>query len=151
MLACQQIKSEETTIRKMDATAGSSHRTVACLTTTLQFAKARPQLLVNHLQTRQPYLNVRTQELTVPLIKHPSKISQTQQEEASMKPNLLHDKTVVSTCSLAAVTSPGTSPGSGTTWSPTKRCMRRTQSTRGFPRPEGGGGDQKTTQYNPEI
>ena len=70
VLACQQIvdclmervlKSEETTIREMDATAGSSHRIVACLTTTFLFAKSRPQLLVNHVQTLQPYLNVRCQ------------------------------------------------------------------------------------------
>ena len=68
VLACQQIvdclmetvlKAEETTIREMDTTAGSSHRIVACLTTTFLFAKSRPQLLVNHVQTLQPYLNVR--------------------------------------------------------------------------------------------
>ena len=83
MLAGQQIvdrlmgrvlKSEETTIREMDATARPSQRTVACLTTILQFAKTRPQRLVNHLQTLQPNLNVRTQELTVPQNEQPSEI-----------------------------------------------------------------------------
>jgi cohesin loading factor subunit SCC2 len=122
VLACQQIvdclmetvlKAEETTIRSMDTTAGSSHRIVACLNTTFLFAKSRPQLLVNHVQTLQPYLNVRCQtkgdyqiisnvartlELTVPLIEHPSEIFLSQLEEASMKLILLHDKTVVSAC-----------------------------------------------------
>lgn len=121
VIACQQIvdclietvlKSEETTIRDTE-TAGSSHRIVACLTTTFLFAKSRPQLLINHVQTLQPYLNVRCQtqgdyqiishvartlELTVPLIEHPSEIFLSQLEEASMKLILLHDKTVVSAC-----------------------------------------------------
>ena len=90
------IKSEETTTREMDATAGSSHRTEARLTTTLQSVKMRPQMLVNHLQTLQPYLNVRTLELMVPLIEQPSEIFLTQLEEASRNPILLHDNTVVS-------------------------------------------------------
>jgi len=83
------------------------------LTTTFLFAKTRPQLLVNHVQTLQPYLNVkcqtqgdyqiisnvaRTLELTVPLIEHPSEIFLSQLEEASVKLILLHDKTVVSAC-----------------------------------------------------
>merc|ERR1719471_2713272 len=77
---------------------------VACLTTTYLFAKSRPQLLVNHVQTLQPYLNVkcqtqgdyqiisnvaRTLELTVPLIEHPSEIFLSQLEEASVKLILL--------------------------------------------------------------
>ena len=69
--ACQQIvdcamerflKVEETTIRKTDATAGPSHRIVACLTTTFLFTKTRPQRPKNHVQTLQPYLNMRTLE-----------------------------------------------------------------------------------------
>ena len=123
VVACQQIvdclietvlKSEELAIREAeDRTAGSSHRIVACLTTTFLFAKSRPQLLINHVQTLQPYLNVRCQtqgdyqiisnvartlELVVPLIEHPSEIFLSQLEEASMKLILLHDKTVVSAC-----------------------------------------------------
>ena len=71
VLACQQIvdclmesvlKSEEQNIATLqmeagDKPVGQSHRIVACLTTTFLFAKSRPQLLVNHLQTLQPYLN----------------------------------------------------------------------------------------------
>jgi len=129
VLACQQIvdclmesvlKSEEQNIARGlmdtvagDKSAGQSHRIVACLTTTYLFAKSRPQLLVNHVQTLQPYLNVkcqtqgdyqiisnvaRTLELVVPLIEHPSEIFLSQLEEASVKLILLHDKTVVSAC-----------------------------------------------------
>jgi len=127
VLACQQIvdclmesvlKSEEQNIATLqleagDKVVGQSHRIVACLTTTFLFAKSRPQLLVNHVQTLQPYLNVkcqtqgdyqiisnvaRTLELTVPLIEHPSEIFLSQLEEASVKLILLHDKTVVSAC-----------------------------------------------------
>ena len=65
VLACQQIvdclvetvlKSEE---RSQDGGAGQSHRIVACLTTTFLFAKIRPQLLIHHVQTLQPYLNIK--------------------------------------------------------------------------------------------
>jgi hypothetical protein len=38
---------------------GQSDRIVACLTTTYLFAKIRPQLLVKHVQTLQPYLNIK--------------------------------------------------------------------------------------------
>merc|ERR550519_234991 len=110
------LKSEEQNIARTDPgdrTAGQSHRIVACLTTTFLFAKSRPQLLVNHVQTLQPYLNVRcktqgdyqiisnvakTLELTVPLIEHPSEIFLSQLEEASIKLILLHDKAVVASC-----------------------------------------------------
>ena len=121
VLACQQIvdclieqvlKTEE---REWGSSAGvgQSHRIVACLTTTFLFAKTRAQLLVNHVQTLQPYLNVkcqtqgdyqiisnvaRTLELVVPLIEHPSEIFLSQLEEASIKLIILHDKTVVSAC-----------------------------------------------------
>ena len=114
VLACQQIvdclmetvlKSEE---RSQEGGSGQSHRIVACLTTTFLFAKIRPQLLINHVQTLQPYLNIkcftqgdyqiisnvaRTLELVVPLIEHPSQIFLSQLEEASVKLILQHDKT----------------------------------------------------------
>ncbi len=76
VLACQQIvdclvetvlRFEENSIREKAAEAaqqqqqqslGSSKRIVACLTTLYLFAKIRPQLLVEHAQTLQPYLQV---------------------------------------------------------------------------------------------
>lgn len=92
---------------------GSNPRIVACLTTLYLFAKSRPQLLVEHVQTLQPYLSVtcrtqgdyqiiydvaRTLELVVPLIRHPSEIFLAQLEEDSIKLILQHDKKVISAC-----------------------------------------------------
>ena len=91
----------------------ASNRLVACLTTLYLFAKIRPQLLVEHVQTLTPYLTVtartrtdnliisnvaRTLELTVPLLKHPSEIFLSQLEESSVKLILLHEKKVVESC-----------------------------------------------------
>lgn len=128
VLACQQIvdclieqvlKTEEQNMREFDPdgslsnSVGQSHRIVACLTTCFLFAKTRAQLLVNHVQTLQPYLNVkcqtqgdyqiisnvaRTLELVVPLIEHASEIFLSQLEEAMIKLVILHDKTVVAAC-----------------------------------------------------
>ena len=92
---------------------GASNRLVACLTTLYLFAKIRPQLLVEHVQTLSPYLSVtvrtksdqfiisyvaRTLEMTVPLLKHPSEIFLSQLEESSVKLILLHDKKVMEAC-----------------------------------------------------
>ena len=92
---------------------GASNRLVACLTTLYLFAKSRPNLLVEHVQTLAPYLSVtvrtksdqaiisyvaRTLELTVPLIKHPSEIFLSQLEESSVKLILLYDKKVMEAC-----------------------------------------------------
>lgn len=40
---------------------GSSQRILACLSTLHLFAKIRPQLLVNHALTLQPYLSLKCQ------------------------------------------------------------------------------------------
>ena len=93
--------------------SAQSQRVSACLTTLFLFSKTRPQLLVGHVQTLQPYLSIsckspndyrivsdvaRTLELTVPLIKHPSEIFLAQLEEDAVKLILQHDKKVVSAC-----------------------------------------------------
>ena len=126
VLACQQIvdclvesvlSGEESNVRneksRANASLGASRRIVACLTTLYLFAKIRPQLLVEHVQTLQPYLQVqcqtqgdfqiisnvaRTLELSVPLIRHPSEIFLAQLEEDAVKLILQHDKKVVSAC-----------------------------------------------------
>ena len=122
VLACQQIvdclieqvlRGEEANMRDDTGSVGQSHRIVACLNTCFLFAKTRAQLLVNHVQTLQPYLNVRCQtqgdyqiisnvartlELVVPLIEHPSEIFLSQLEEASIKLVIQHDKTVIAAC-----------------------------------------------------
>lgn len=41
--------------------SGSSQRILACLSTLHLFAKIRPQLLVNHALTLQPYLSLKCQ------------------------------------------------------------------------------------------
>jgi hypothetical protein len=50
---------EQRSSADLQQVAGQSHRIVACLTTTYLFAKIRPQLLVKHVQTLQPYLNIK--------------------------------------------------------------------------------------------
>ena len=92
---------------------GSSQRLVACVTTLHLFAKIRPQLLVEHAITLQPYLSLKCQtkedyeiisivahtlELVVPLIEHPSETFLAQLEEDSVKLILQHDRSVVSSC-----------------------------------------------------
>ena len=88
------------------SSGGSSQRLVACLTTLYLFAKIRPQLLVNHAITLQPYLSLkcltkcdyeligfvaRTLELVVPLMEHPSETFLAQLEEDSVKLILKHE------------------------------------------------------------
>ncbi|XP_016839309.1 nipped-B-like protein [Nasonia vitripennis] len=92
---------------------GSSQRLVACMTTLYLFAKIRPQLLVNHAITLQPYLSLKCQtqgdyqiissvahtlELVVPLMEHPSETFLAQLEEDSVKLILQHDRSVVASC-----------------------------------------------------
>lgn len=128
VLACQQIvdclvesvlRMEESNSDMMSSQGsgqpkGASSRLVACLTTLYLFAKIRPQLLTEHVQTLAPYLSVtartksdnlivsnvaRTLELTVPLLKHPSEIFLSQLEEAAVKLILSnHEKRVVESC-----------------------------------------------------
>ena len=104
---------QKTDQAQSNRTLGSNNRIVACLTTLYLFAKIRPQLLVEHVQTLQPSLAVtcrtqgdyqiisdvaRTLELVVPLIKHPSEIFLAQLEEDAVKLILQHDRKVVSAC-----------------------------------------------------
>merc|ERR1712223_813335 len=127
VLACQQIvdclvesvlrmeeSNSDMTPNDLDnSKSAPSLRVSACLTTLFLFSKTRPQLLVGHVQTLQPYLSIscktqsdyrivsdvaRTLELTVPLIKHPSEIFLAQLEEDAVKLILQHDKKVVSAC-----------------------------------------------------
>lgn len=92
---------------------GSSQRLIACLTTLLLFAKIRPQLLVKHASTLQPYLGLKCQsagdvqiiscvarmlELVVPLMEHPSDSFLAQLEEDAMKLVLQHERPIVSSC-----------------------------------------------------
>ncbi|XP_059489671.1 nipped-B-like protein isoform X2 [Neocloeon triangulifer] len=126
LTACRQIvqclienvlRLEETTFESMSETMtpkeALSQRLVACLTTLYLLAKIRPQLLIDHATTLQPYLSLkckspsdfqiiscvaRTLELVVPLIEHPSESFMAQLEEDSVKLILQHEKSVVASC-----------------------------------------------------
>lgn len=84
---------------------GASQHLVACLTTLYLFSKIRPQLLVRHAATIQPYLSMRLAgpadylvlqnatrclELVVPLMEHPSEAFLAQVEESLAKQLLRH-------------------------------------------------------------
>ncbi|XP_077287915.1 nipped-B cohesin loading factor isoform X2 [Arctopsyche grandis] len=120
LLACQQIvdclienllRLEETSLP--DGGQGNSERLVACISTLHLFAKIRPQLLVNHALTLQPYLSLKCQtsndqkvisfvastlELVVPLMEHPSETFLAQLEEDSVKLILQHGQIVIASC-----------------------------------------------------
>ncbi|XP_071519960.1 nipped-B-like protein [Panulirus ornatus] len=91
----------------------TTQRILACHKTLYLFAKIRPQLLVDHAITLQPYLAwrcrtqvdftmigvvARTLELVVPLMEHPSETFLSQLEEDSVKLILQHDRTVITSC-----------------------------------------------------
>ncbi|KAG7307609.1 hypothetical protein JYU34_007831 [Plutella xylostella] len=118
LLACQQIvdclienllQLEETSAEG----SGSSQRILACLSTLHLFAKIRPQLLVNHALTLQPYLSLKCQsqyeqqimstvattlELVVPLMEHPSEVFLAQLEEDAVKLILQRGQLVIASC-----------------------------------------------------
>ncbi|KYB29713.1 nipped-B-like protein isoform X2 [Tribolium castaneum] len=117
LLACRQIVDclIENVLRleETNDSTGSSQRLVACLTTLYLFAKIRPQLLVKHASTLQPYLGLKCQssgdiqiissvakmlELVVPLMDHPSESFLAQLEEDAMKLVLQHQRSIVSSC-----------------------------------------------------
>lgn len=118
LLACRQIVDclIENVLRLEETpndNSGASQRLVACLTTLHLFARIRPQLLVKHASTLQPYLTLKCQsngdiqiissvarmlELVVPLIEHPSETFLAQLEEDSMKLILQHDRPIVASC-----------------------------------------------------
>lgn len=117
LLSCKQIVDclieNVLSLEEKNDNSGSSQRLVACLTTLYLFAKIRPQLLINHAITLQPYLSLKCQsngdvqiissvarmlELVVPLMEHPSESFLAQLEEDSMKLILQHDRPIVSSC-----------------------------------------------------
>uniref|UniRef100_A0A671SA66 Nipped-B protein n=1 Tax=Sinocyclocheilus anshuiensis TaxID=1608454 RepID=A0A671SA66_9TELE len=91
----------------------TSNCLVACITTLYLFSKIRPQLMVKHAMTMQPYLTTKcnTQsdfmvicnvakilELVVPLMEHPSENFLTTIEEDLMKLIIKYGMTVVQHC-----------------------------------------------------
>ncbi|CAG4981013.1 unnamed protein product [Parnassius apollo] len=125
LVACQQIVDclIENLLQLEETSAegtGSSQRILACLSTLHLFAKIRPQLLVNHALTLQPYLSLKCQnqyeqqimstvastlELVVPLMEHPSEVFLAQLEEDAVKLILQRGQLVIAACiaCLAAI------------------------------------------------
>ncbi|CAH1393670.1 unnamed protein product [Nezara viridula] len=114
LVACRQIVDclVETVIQ-LDNNDGDPQRLVSCLIMLNLFAKIRPQLLVVHATTLQPYLSLkcktqgdyqviscvaRTLELVVPLIEHPSEMFLSRLEEDSVKLMMQQDPSVVLSC-----------------------------------------------------
>ncbi|KAL0842082.1 hypothetical protein ABMA28_014275 [Loxostege sticticalis] len=118
LVACQQIVDcliENLLQLEESSTEGSasSQRILACLSTLHLFAKIRPQLLVNHALTLQPYLSLKCQnqyeqqimstvastlELVVPLMEHPSEVFLAQLEEDAVKLILQRGQLVIASC-----------------------------------------------------
>uniref|UniRef100_A0A8C6XQP6 Nipped-B protein n=1 Tax=Naja naja TaxID=35670 RepID=A0A8C6XQP6_NAJNA len=91
----------------------NSSRLVACITTLFLFSKIRPQLMVKHAMTMQPYLTTKCSnqndfmvicnvakilELVVPLMEHPSETFLATMEEDLMKLIIKYGMTVVQHC-----------------------------------------------------
>ncbi|XP_070563594.1 nipped-B-like protein A [Ptychodera flava] len=91
----------------------SSHRLVSCMQTLYLFVKVRPELLVSHATTLQPYLSTKcstqgdymllfnvakTLELVVPLMDHPSEVFLATLEEDLMKLIIKHGQLVLQSC-----------------------------------------------------
>ncbi|XP_050412412.1 nipped-B-like protein [Patella vulgata] len=121
LTACRQIvdclvdnvlKLEEGTA-ETSASKSTKTRLCACLSTLFLFSKIKPDLMVNHATTLQPYLDIkcstqedylvlhyvaRILELVVPLMNHPSESFLAQLEEDMMKLVLKHGMMVLQSC-----------------------------------------------------
>ncbi|XP_046372301.1 nipped-B-like protein isoform X3 [Haliotis rufescens] len=121
LLACKQIvdclvenvlRIEEKGVELTEGRTTSS-RLVACLSTLYLFSKIKPDLMVSHATTLQPYLDIkcstqgdylvlhyvaRILELVVPLMDHPSETFLAQLEEDMMKLVLKHGMMVLQSC-----------------------------------------------------
>ncbi|XP_057671189.1 nipped-B-like protein B [Diorhabda carinulata] len=117
LLACRQIVDclieNVLSLEETSENTSTSQRLAACLTTLYLFAKIRPQLLVKHASTLQPYLGLKCQtkgdiqiissvakmlELVVPLMEHPSDSFLAQLEEDALKLALQYNRPIVSSC-----------------------------------------------------
>lgn len=121
ILACTQIvdclvenvlRIEEKSAEMTESTSTNS-RLVACLSTLYLFSKIKPDLMVRHATTLQPYLDIkcsaqsdylvlhyvaRILELVVPLMDHPSENFLMTLEEDMMKLILKHGMMVLQSC-----------------------------------------------------
>ncbi|XP_033738813.1 nipped-B-like protein isoform X1 [Pecten maximus] len=97
----------------VDSVKGCSQRLVACLSTLFLFSKIKPDLMIKHATTLQPYLDIkcstqgdfyvlhyvaRILEVVVPLMDHPSESFLAQLEEDMIKLILKHGMMVLQSC-----------------------------------------------------
>nr|BAE92522.1 Scc2-2A [Xenopus laevis] len=109
----EHILKYEESLADSDSKGVNSGRLVSCITTLFLFSKIRPQLMVKHAMTMQPYLTTKciTQndfmvicnvakilELVVPLMEHPSETFLATIEEDLMKLIIKYGMTVVQHC-----------------------------------------------------
>ncbi|XP_064901030.1 nipped-B-like protein isoform X4 [Columba livia] len=109
----EHILKYEESLSDSDNKGVNSGRLVACITTLFLFSKIRPQLMIKHAMTMQPYLTTKcsTQndfmvicnvakilELVVPLMEHPSETFLATIEEDLMKLIIKYGMTVVQHC-----------------------------------------------------
>ncbi|KAM8961304.1 nipped-B-like protein isoform 2-T2 [Pelodytes ibericus] len=109
----EHILKYEESMSDSDSKGVNSGRLVSCITTLFLFSKIRPQLMVKHAMTMQPYLTTKcsTQndfmvicnvakilELVVPLMEHPSETFLATIEEDLMKLIIKYGMTVVQHC-----------------------------------------------------
>ncbi|XP_026522198.1 nipped-B-like protein isoform X4 [Notechis scutatus] len=109
----EHILKYEESLSDSDNKGVNSSRLVACITTLFLFSKIRPQLMVKHAMTMQPYLTTKCNnqndfmvicnvakilELVVPLMEHPSETFLATMEEDLMKLIIKYGMTVVQHC-----------------------------------------------------
>ncbi|XP_013913401.1 PREDICTED: nipped-B-like protein isoform X3 [Thamnophis sirtalis] len=109
----EHILKYEESLADSDNKGLNSSRLVACITTLFLFSKIRPQLMVKHAMTMQPYLTTKCSnqndfmvicnvakilELVVPLMEHPSETFLATMEEDLMKLIIKYGMTVVQHC-----------------------------------------------------
>lgn len=113
--ACKQIVDclVQNIMRLEEISRDNNQRLVSCLATLHLFTKIRPELMVHHAMTLQPYLNIRNSsqndtyilhyvarilEVTVPLIEHPAVNYINQLEEDMVKLMIKYGKMVLESC-----------------------------------------------------
>ncbi|MEE6458027.1 hypothetical protein FKM82_000154 [Ascaphus truei] len=109
----EHILKYEESMADLDSKGVNSGRLISCITTLFLFSKIRPQLMVKHAMTMQPYLTTKcsTQndfmvicnvakilEMVVPLMEHPSETFLATIEEDLMKLIIKYGMTVVQHC-----------------------------------------------------
>lgn len=109
----EHILKYEESMADSDNKGVNSGRLVSCITTLFLFSKIRPQLMVKHAMTMQPYLTTKCSnqndfmvicnvakilELVVPLMEHPSETFLATIEEDLMKLIIKYGMTVVQHC-----------------------------------------------------